>query len=140
MPLTHQDRERIEKGTQVRLEPVRCVSAHIETCVADIISRNGLPINDPNSDVIIKAKIMCRNFTTPTWVSRGKGAGRMDLKVILDLENGQILSKDGVPLNFINTKEILDGVYRHISGGDREIPAINPSKVPDPGLKGGLGN
>lgn len=111
--------EEFEKGTRADLGTIRCIAPHCEMCTVQIKSLNGHTLSDPRADIQVSASLKVRDFTTDSWEKSGKGAGRKNLKVIVDLENHQLIWK-GEPLRIVNLSEILDGIQELLTGAKRE--------------------
>lgn len=117
--------EEFRKGTRIQLGTIRCLVAHAEMGTVEVRSRNGLSIEDPKADIEISAKLKVRDFTTKDWEKSGKGAGRKNLRVLIDLENASIIWK-GEDLQICNKDEILQGVRELLTGARRERVPLNP--------------
>jgi hypothetical protein len=118
--------EEFAKGTRIQLGTIRCMIAHAERCTVEIRSKNKRSINDPQADLEITAKLKIRDFTAPSWEENGTGAGRKEVRVIVDLSNHQLLWKNE-DLKIVNKDEILDGIQELLTGAKRERIAFNPA-------------
>ena len=119
--------EDFDKETKMCLGTIRCMQPHAETCTVEVRSKNGHTISDPNADIEITARLKVRDFTVNSWEKSGKGAGRKNLRVIVDLEQAKLLWK-GEELKIVNLDEILDGVQELITGAQRERISLHPAK------------
>jgi len=119
--------EEFEKETRVNLGTIRCMRPHAEMCTVEVRSKNGHPLSDPRADIEITAKLKVRDFTTDSWEKSGKGAGRKNLRVIVDLENARLLWKNE-ELKIVNLAEILDGIQELLTGAKRDKISLHPTE------------
>ena len=120
-------KEEFDRETRMDLGTIRCMRPHAETCNVEVRSKNGYAISDPNADIEITARLKVRDFTTDSWERSGKGAGRKNLRVIVDLEKAKLFWK-GEELKIVNLAEILDGVQELLTGAQRERVSLHPTK------------
>lgn len=118
--------EEFKKETRMHLGTIRCMKAHAEMCTVEVRSKNGYTISDPAADIEITAKLKVRDFTTHSWEESGKGAGRKNLRVLVDLDNARLIWKDE-ELQIVNLSEILDGIQELLTGAKRERIPLNPA-------------
>ena len=123
--------EEFKKETLMNIGTIRCMKAHCEICEVEVRSKNGFAISDPNADIEIIARLKVRDFTTDSWEKAGRGAGRKNLRVIVDLENAKLLWKNE-ELQIVNLAEILDGIQELLTGAQRERVPLNPENEPIP--------
>ena len=128
-----------EIETVLNLGTFRCIQPHCESCNVEIRSMNNREINDPKAKIRIFAYLKVRDFTVTSWCEKGKNAKRHNIRVIVDLENAQLLYS-GKPLQLSNLDEILAGIRETLGGAKRMQEPLRPKKEEDSkdSLKGGL--
>jgi hypothetical protein len=130
-------RKKQTADTVLDLGVFRCIQPHCENCSVEIRSMNGREINDPKAEIQIIAHLKVRDFTVDSWRDKGKNAKRHNMRVIVDLENAQLLHA-GKPLQLSNLDEILAGIREVLGGAAREQELLRPERSDSSGLLGGL--